>query len=107
MRGVLELAGFAFLPTEGLDDPMSGDSLHAEVGHVLQCFLASAGGAAHALAEAHQRIDHERRPRQAHERQSGVVIEEQGGEPEQRERLASHIPDGFRTPLAAPGRHRS
>ena len=56
---------------------MAGERLGADVRHLLQRLLAPARRPADALAETDQRIDDERRAREADDRQPGVVIEQQ------------------------------
>ena len=48
-----------------------------------------------ALAEPNQRIDNQRRGGHADERQLGVVVEQQRGIADERQRLAREIADGF------------
>ena len=58
-------------------------------------FLAALRGLAHALTEPHQRIDDDRRARQAHQRQLPVEIQQQAQIADERQRLADQIADGL------------
>ena len=70
-------ARLAALGAEGLDDAVAGERFAGDVRHVLLRLLAPARHGAHALAEAHQRIDDQRRRGHAHQRELGVVVEQQ------------------------------
>ena len=76
-RGALELGRLAALGAERLDDAVAGEGFAGDVRHVLLRLLAPARHGAHALAEADDRIDHQRRRGHADQRQLGVVVEQQ------------------------------
>ena len=84
------------LGAKGLDDAVAGERLAGDMRHVLLRLLAPARHRAHAFAEAHERIHHQRRRGHAHQRQLGVVVEQQRGRPDQRQRLARQVADRFR-----------
>ena len=95
-RGALELGAFAALRAKGLDDAVAGERFAGDVRHVLLRLLAPARHRADALAEAHQRIHHQRRRGHAQQRELGVVVEQQRRRADERQRLARQVADRFR-----------
>ena len=55
-----------------------------------------AAAPAHALPEADERIDQDGRAGQRHERQAGVVVEEQADVADEREAFPDEVADGLR-----------
>ena len=92
-RRALELGRLAAFRTERLDDAMAGEGLARHMRHLLLRLLAPARDGAHALAEADNRIDHQRRGGHADQREFGVVVEQQPGATDQRQRLAREVAD--------------
>jgi hypothetical protein len=83
------------LGAKRLDDPVSGKRLGTDVRDVLERLLAPSGRPPHALSQPDQRIHDERRAGDADDRQTGIEVEEQGRQPDERERLAHEIGDRF------------
>jgi hypothetical protein len=82
---------------------MAGKRFGRDVRHVLLRLLAPAGHGADPLTHPHQRVDDERRGGHAHQRQLGIVVEQQAGIADERQRLAREVTDGFRdSPLHLP-----
>ncbi len=71
----------------------------ADVGDLLERFLAPPRRAANALSEPDERVDDEWCSGQTDDGQSGVQIEEQRRIPDERQRLSRQIADGFRDDL--------
>ena len=63
----------------------------ADVRQLLERLLAAPRRPPHALAEPDQRIDDQRRAGQADDRQPRVVVEQQRGKADERQRLAREI----------------
>ena len=103
---LLELRRLARLGAERLDDAMAGQRFGADVGHLFLRFLRAPRGAPHALPQAHERIDDERRAGEADDRQPRVVVEQHGDD--SRPASAIRAPDrrSCPTPPAAPAPRR-
>ena len=91
-----ELRRLAALGQERLDDAVAGEGLAGDVRQPLERLLAAVRHGAQPLAEPGERIDDERRRGQAHERQAGVDVDEQGRIADHRQRLAGDVADGLR-----------
>ena len=94
--GRVELAGLVLFGAEGLHDAVAGKGFRAEVRQMREGFLAAPCRATNALAQPDKGIDDQRRTGEAHHRQPQVVVDHQGEETDQRQRLASQIADRFR-----------
>ncbi len=81
---------------------MPGEGLGGDVRQVLLLLLTASRGASDPLPQPHQRVDNEGSTRHAHQRQSGIVVEEQPGVGNQGDCLAQEITDGLRDDLLNP-----
>ena len=90
------------LRAERLDDAVAGERFGRDVRQLLELFLAAPRRAANALAEPHERIDHERRAGDRHERQPRVLVEEKERQPDERRALRASDRRPSPTPPAAP-----
>jgi hypothetical protein len=88
--------GLACLGPKRLDDAMTRQCLGADVGHVLQGFLAAACRAPNALTDSRERIHHQRRAGKAQQRQAGIHVDQHGRIADDRQRLARQVANGFR-----------
>jgi hypothetical protein len=88
---VVELHRFARLRAERLHDPMTRERFGADMRHVLERLLAAGTRAPHPAAELGERIEDERRTREAHERKPRVVVHENTREENHRQRFTREI----------------
>ena len=84
------------LRAERLDDAVAGERFGAEMREDAQRFLTPPRGPPHALAQPDQRVDDQRRARQADDRQPRIEIEHPRREAEKRQRLPREIADRLR-----------
>jgi hypothetical protein len=84
------------LGAKGLDDPMSRERFAGDVRQPLELFLTPARRSPHALPQPDERVNHNRRARDAQERQPPVVVEQQRRIADERQALANQVPDRFR-----------
>ena len=96
LGGALEALALVLLRAEGLDDAMAGEGFGGDVREALDGLLAAARAAAHALAQADERIDDDRRAGHAHEGEAPVPPEQQRGVAEQRKAFAQQVADRLR-----------
>ena len=106
LRRRRELVRLVLLGAERLDDAVAGERLGADVREVLQRLLAAARRLAKPLPEPGERVDDQRSAGQEDERQPRVVVEEEAGVADERERLAQEVAHRLRDRAAGPARRR-
>ena len=87
LGGLLELALLHRLGLERLDDPMPRERFHGQVRQLFQFLLATTCRAPDPLPQTHQRVDNQRRSRDADQREPRVLVDKNGGEKQERQRL--------------------
>ena len=93
--GTREALGLFSFRAERLHDAVAGEGLDADMGNQLQRLLTAFRGLAHTPPQLDEGIDDEWRAREADNGQARIVVEEQTGVPDERQRLAGQIASGL------------